>query len=99
MVQISLQEAQFYRTKAYYTDLETLGILDVNLKMTMVDTLKTLAAGLVVGFTRLIEAPLNQNVAAWLGANHQSTAAYLMTNITGQFDKKMVAAYKKSTTA
>jgi hypothetical protein len=30
MVEASLQEAQFYRTKAYYTDLEALGILDVN---------------------------------------------------------------------
>jgi hypothetical protein len=63
--------------------------------MTMIDTLKNLAAGPIVGATPLIEAPLYQTVAAWLHANHHSVAAYHKTNFTGRFGKKMVAAYKK----
>jgi hypothetical protein len=39
-------------------------IYDINFKMIVVDTLKTLAADPVVGFTPLIEAPLNQTVDA-----------------------------------
>jgi hypothetical protein len=43
MVESSIQEAQFQRTKSYYTDLQALGILDANLKMSMIDTLKNLS--------------------------------------------------------
>ena len=97
MVESSLQDAQFQRTKSYYTDLQALGILDANLKMSMIDTLKNLSAGPVASAVPLIEAqlPLYQTVAAWLRTNYQSTAAYQKTSFTACFGKKMVAAYKK----
>jgi hypothetical protein len=97
MVESSIQEAQFQRTKSYYTDLQALGILDANLKMSMIDTLKNLSTGPVASALPLIEAqlPLYQTVAAWLRTNYQDTAAYQKTSFTACFGKKMVAAYRK----